>query len=73
MVKEVGKIKQDLNLRIRDIKTERELRKEVLGLCDELGLNKRFASRVLSFIIEESVKVQKLQRASSRRQRKGKS
>lgn len=55
---EIGRLKQDLKLSITDEQRESEIRKKVTDLCGEIGLEKRFALRLLNLMLNESVVAQ---------------
>lgn len=56
--KEIGIIKTNQGLGITDENREKSLRKKVLDLCNEIGLEEDLGARFLNFLLNESVKVQ---------------
>ncbi|KAG0511629.1 MAG: chorismate mutase [Nitrosopumilales archaeon] len=56
--KEIGAIKKDLGLSITDETREESLRKKVLSLCKDIGIEEKTGARFLNFLLDESVKIQ---------------
>ncbi len=56
--KEIGAIKKDLGLSITDETREENLRKKVLSLCKDIGIEEKTGARFLNFLLDESVKIQ---------------
>jgi aspartate aminotransferase len=59
LVKNIREMKRRYNLVIEDPKTEEVLRREVLKLCGERGLDRDFAARFLNLILSQSIQTQK--------------
>ena len=59
IAKEIGEIKQELNLNIIDDKIEQEIKNYILKEFDKKGLDPEFAGRIINLLINESVKIQK--------------
>lgn len=57
--KEIGKIKKNKNLKIRQIEREKEITERMLGFGKKLGIKKSFVSSVIRLLLEESRKLQK--------------
>ena len=56
--KEIGAIKKDRGLSITDEAREENLRKKVLSLCKDIGIEEKTGARFLNFLLDESVKIQ---------------
>lgn len=57
---EIGAIKSDLFIDIIDQNAEDDIRRSVMSLCKEIGLDSTFASRLLNILLAGSVRIQKL-------------
>ncbi|MEM2759976.1 MAG: aminotransferase class I/II-fold pyridoxal phosphate-dependent enzyme [Nitrososphaerales archaeon] len=58
IAKQIGKIKNRKGLDIVDEKTEEELRKSVIQLCSQIGLETDIGIRLLDILLNESERVQ---------------
>jgi|SRR5215467_2545328 len=58
--KEIGEIKSHLCLDVMDQSTECDIRKSIMLLSNNIGLDSKFANRLLNILFAESVKVQEM-------------
>jgi aspartate aminotransferase len=58
IAKEIGDIKKNLGKQITDESREENLRTKVVSLCKEVGLEESIGTRFLNFLLNESVKIQ---------------
>jgi len=56
--KEIGKIKKNQGLNVTDEVREEQLRTKIISLCKEIDLDYSLGTKFLSFLLNESVKVQ---------------
>jgi len=56
--KEIGEIKKNQGLNVTDEAREEQLRTKIIYLCKEIGLDYSLGTKFLSFLLNESVKVQ---------------
>jgi len=56
--KEIGKVKKNMGKGITDELREDYLRRKVISLCKNIGLDEVIATKYLNFLLNESVKVQ---------------
>ena len=61
IAKEIGEIKSNLSIEVTDQNAEDDIRKSVMLLCKDIGLDLRFASQLLNVLLSASVKVQEIQ------------
>src|SRR5688500_8023929 len=61
VAKKIGNIKQQLKIEIEDEKVENDIKKTVLKLTKELGMDVEFSGRLLNLLLSESVKLQNVQ------------
>lgn len=61
IAKEIGEIKSNLCIDVTDQNAEDDIRKSVMSLSKNIGLDSRFASRLLNVLLTASVKVQESQ------------
>jgi len=61
IAKEIGEIKSNLSIEVTDRNAEDDIRKSVMSLCKDIGLDSRFASQLLNVLLSASVKVQEIQ------------
>jgi aspartate aminotransferase len=55
---EIGLVKKNLGLAVTDESREEKLREKIVKLCKEIGLNESIGTRLLNFLLNESVKIQ---------------
>ncbi|MEM4311752.1 MAG: aminotransferase class I/II-fold pyridoxal phosphate-dependent enzyme [Nitrososphaerales archaeon] len=65
LAKEIGDIKKGLDFPIEDIKVETDLKKDVIEECKNLGIDVSLGLKILSLLIQESIKVEKEEREVS--------
>ena len=58
IAKEIGEIKKNLGKGITDETREENLRSKVISVCNEIGLDDSIGTKLLNFLLNESVKVQ---------------
>ena len=58
IAKEIGDIKKNLGKQVTDESREENLRNKVISLCKEVGLEESIGTKFLNFLLNESVKVQ---------------
>ncbi|MDE1831663.1 MAG: aminotransferase class I/II-fold pyridoxal phosphate-dependent enzyme [Thaumarchaeota archaeon] len=58
VAKEIGNLKNNLGIGITNEERENQLRTRVLALCKEIGLDEKTAMMMLNFLLNESVKIQ---------------
>jgi aspartate aminotransferase len=58
--KEIGNLKNNLGIGVTDEERENQLRARVLTLCKEIGLDEKTAMTMLNFLLNESIKIQSL-------------
>jgi len=58
IAKEIGEVKKNLGKVVTDEVRENSLRGKVILLCNNIGLNETMATKLLNFLLNESVKVQ---------------
>jgi aspartate aminotransferase len=58
---EIGAIKSDLFIDIIDQNAEDDIRRSVMSLCKEIGLDSTFAGRLLNILLAGSVRIQETQ------------
>jgi len=56
--KEIGEIKKNQGLNVTDQVREEQLRTKIINLCKEIGSDYSLGTKFLSFLLNESVKVQ---------------
>src|SRR5690242_7988529 len=59
IAKEIGEIKNELNLNVVDDKIEQEIKNYILKETNGFGLDPEFSGRVINLLINESVNIQK--------------
>ena len=64
--KKIGNIKQQLRIEIEDEKVELDIKKTVLKLTKEIGMDVEFSGRLLNLLLSESVKLQNVQNTSNK-------
>lgn len=57
--KEIGEIKKNKNLKIRQTEREKDITKRMLGFGKKLGIKKGFVLSVIRLLLEESRNLQK--------------
>ena len=62
IAKKIGNIKQQLKIEIEDEKVENDIKKAVLNLTKDIGMDVEFSGRLLSLLLSESVKLQNVQK-----------
>ena len=55
---EIGNLKNNLGIGVTNEDRENELRGRVLRLCSEIGLDEKIAMTMLNFLLNESIKIQ---------------
>ena len=60
IAKEIGEIKKSIGKGITDESREENLRGKVIALCKDIGLDESIATKFLNFLLNESVKVQSM-------------
>lgn len=58
IAKEIGEVKKTIGKGVTDESRENNLRKKIISLCNEIGLEETIATKFLNFLLNESVKVQ---------------
>ena len=58
IAKEIGEIKKNMGKGITDELREDNLRRKVISLCNNIGLDETIATKFFNFLLNESVKVQ---------------
>ena len=58
LVRDIGKLKQDMGMEVADRGREGQLREKVRELCCELGMETAVGTKLLDFLIRESIKTQ---------------
>ena len=58
IAKEIGEVKKNIGKVVTDETREENLRGKVISLCQEIGLDKKIATKFLNFLLNESIKVQ---------------
>ncbi len=58
VAKEIGNLKNNLGIGVTDEERENQLRSKVRSLCKEIGLDEKTAMTMLNFLLNESVKIQ---------------
>ena len=66
VAKKIGNIKQQLKIEIEDEKVELDIKKTVLKLTKEIGMDIEFSGRLLNLLLSESVKLQNVQNTSNK-------
>ena len=61
VAKKIGNIKQQLKIEIEDEKVENDIKKAVLNLTKDIGMDVEFSGRLLNLLLSESVKLQNVQ------------
>lgn len=61
VAKKIGNIKHQLNIEIEDEKVENDIKKSVMELTKDIGMNVEFSGRLLNLLLLESVKLQNIQ------------
>jgi len=56
--KQIGNLKNNLHLNITNEERENQLRTKVILLCKEMGLDEKIATMFLNFLLNESIKIQ---------------
>lgn len=56
--KQIGNLKNNLHLSITNEERENQLRTKVILICKELGLDEKIATVFLNFLLNESIKIQ---------------
>jgi chorismate mutase len=59
LAKKVAEIKALENKPIKNLKIEKELREEVLNMCQKCGMDKGFCIDLLELLLDESKRVQR--------------
>jgi|RhiMethySRZTD1v2_1073278.scaffolds.fasta_scaffold00046_52 aspartate aminotransferase len=58
---QIGTIKGNLNIEIEDERVEQEVRRSVIELSHELGVDPAFSGRLLNMLLMESIRLQQIQ------------
>jgi aspartate aminotransferase len=58
---QIGKIKNELNMEVADEKVEQDVRKSILKLSEQIGMDTKFCGRLLNTLLTESVRLQQIQ------------
>src|SRR5215203_360745 len=66
VAKKIGNIKQQLKIEIEDEKVELDIKKTVLKLTKDIGMDVEFSGRLLNLLLSESVKLQNVQNTSNK-------
>src|SRR5687768_16174517 len=61
VAKKIGNIKHQLNIEIEDEKVENDIKKSVMELTKDIGMDFEFSGRLLNLLLLESVKLQNIQ------------
>ncbi len=64
--KEIGEIKSHLCLDVTDQSAECDIRKSILLLSKNIGLDSKFANRLLNVLFTESVRVQEMKQSAGK-------
>ena len=59
--RQIGEIKNKLNMEVNDEKVEQDIRNSILKLSKEIGMDTRFCGRLLNILLMESVRLQQNQ------------
>lgn len=59
--RQIGEIKKKLNMEVNDEKVEQDIRKSILKISKEIGMDTRFCGRLLNILLMESVRLQQNQ------------
>lgn len=59
--RQIGKIKNELNMEVADEKVEQDIRKSILKLSKQIGMDTKFCGRLLNTLLTESVRLQQNQ------------
>src|SRR5437764_8004068 len=62
--RQIGKIKNELNMDVADEKVEKDIRKSILKLSEQIGMDTKFCGRLLNTLLTESVRLQQTQNSS---------
>src|SRR3712207_439528 len=57
VAKKIGNIKRQLNIEIEDEKVENDIKKSVMALTKDIGMDVEFSGRLLNRLLLESVKL----------------
>ncbi|NNM02278.1 MAG: aminotransferase class I/II-fold pyridoxal phosphate-dependent enzyme [Nitrosopumilus sp.] len=60
IAKEIGEVKKNIGKGVTDEVREDNLRGKVISLCDEIGLDESIATKFFNFLLNESIKVQSI-------------
>ncbi len=60
IAKEIGEVKKNIGKGVTDEVREDNLRSKVISLCGEIGLDESIATKFFNFLLNESVKVQSI-------------
>ena len=60
VAKEIGEVKKSIGKGVTDELREDNLREKVIALCTDIGLDESIATKFLNFLLNESVKVQSI-------------
>ncbi|KAF6246573.1 aspartate aminotransferase [Nitrosopumilus sp. b3] len=60
IAKEIGEVKKNIGKGVTDEVREDNLRRKVISLCDEIGLDESIATKFFNFLLNESIKVQSI-------------
>ena len=73
LAKQIGEIKSNLGIDVKDEKVEHDVRVMVLSLADQMGMGRDFALQLLNILLSESeqVQVQKRQQTGKRQTHMG--
>ena len=66
VAKKIGNIKQRLNIEIEDEKVENDIKKSVMEITKDIGMDVEFSGRLLNLLLLESVKLQNIQNNGSK-------
>lgn len=58
IAREIGEVKKTIGKGITDEARESNLREKIISLCSEIGLEEVIATKLLNFLLNESIKVQ---------------
>ena len=58
IAKDIGEVKKTIGKGVTDESRENNLREKIISLCNEIGLEETIATKLLNFLLNESVKVQ---------------
>src|ERR671915_342689 len=62
VAKKIGNIKHQLKIEIEDEKVENDIKKSVMELTKDIGMDFEFSGRLLNLLLLESVKLQNIQK-----------